>query len=114
MRCLEGRTDDVLYTTDGRAVGRLDPVFKADLPFRETQIIQEARRRVRVRYVPAPGFSDAAIAQLAERLRDRLGRVEVVWEHVDRIPRGANGKFRAVMCMLPNEDRRSVVEQPRC
>ncbi len=34
------RLDDVVVTPDGRRVGRLDAVFKADLPIREAQILQ--------------------------------------------------------------------------
>ena len=35
LATVEGRVDDVLLTPDGRRIGRLDPVFKADLPVRE-------------------------------------------------------------------------------
>ena len=42
LSSIDGRRDDVLYTLDGRSVGRLDPVFKGRLPIREAQIIQEA------------------------------------------------------------------------
>ena len=97
LQSIEGRADDVLFTIDGRPIGRLDPIFKAELPVHEAQIIQEARNRVRVRYVPAPGFSAAAMASMVERLRDRLGPVEIVGEAVDAIPRTASGKFRAVV-----------------
>ena len=41
LPALEGRVDDVLVLADGRRVGRLDPVFKGDLPLREAQIVQE-------------------------------------------------------------------------
>jgi phenylacetate-CoA ligase len=94
---IEGRTDDVLYTLDGRAIGRLDHVFKADLPVREAQIVQEALDRVRVRYVPAPNFTPNAGRSIAERLQARMGPVTVILEKVEHVPREANGKFRAVI-----------------
>ncbi len=94
---VEGRSDDVLYTRDGRAVGRLDPVFKADLPIREAQVVQESLRRVRIIYVPTPEFTPGAGRTLTKRFRERMGAVEVVLEPTDRIPRGPNGKFRAVV-----------------
>lgn len=105
---VEGRCDDVLYTADGRAVGRLDPVFKAGAALREAQIVQEALDRVRVRYVPGEGFAASDADVLVERLRDRLGDVEVVLEAVPAIPRTANGKFRAVVCRLGDAERRRV------
>jgi phenylacetate-CoA ligase len=102
---IEGRADDVLYTPDGRQIGRLDPVFKAQLPIYEAQVDQEALDRIRVRYVPAPGFSAADGASIVERLRERMGPVEVVLEAVDEVPRTRNGKFRAVICSLPAEQK---------
>jgi phenylacetate-CoA ligase len=94
---IEGRKDDVLLTKDGRRIGRLDPVFKADLPIREAQIVQERLDRVLVRYVPAPGCSTNDLSLLVERLRERLGEMEIVLKEVQKIPRMANGKFRAVV-----------------
>lgn len=97
LSSIEGRSDDVLLTRDGRRIGRLDPVFKADLPVREAQIVQETLEHVTVRYVPAPGCTSQALDGLAARLRERLGDVDVTFEAVDKIPRTANGKFRAVI-----------------
>jgi phenylacetate-CoA ligase len=105
LASIEGRSDDLLYTADGRCIGRLDPVFKADLPVREAQIVQESLDRVRVRYVPAGEFTAEAARSIRERLRERMGEVEVVLEPIGEIPRGANGKFRAVVCSLPEEQR---------
>jgi phenylacetate-CoA ligase len=94
---IEGRQDDVLLTRDGRRIGRLDPVFKADLAIREAQIIQESPARVIVRYIPAPGCSKTALQMLVGRLQERLGDMEIVLEEVEKIPRSSNGKFRAVI-----------------
>lgn len=98
---VEGRSDDVLYTIDGRRIGRLDPVFKTHLPVIEAQIIQESLRRVRVRYVPTDDFTSEAGESMITRLRERMGSVEVVLEVVNQIPREPNGKFRAVICNVP-------------
>ncbi len=105
---VEGRTDDVVYTRDGRRVGRLDPVFKRRLPVSEAQIVQERLDRVRVRYVADASFTDADARDIRTRLRDRLGDVEVVLEAVPELRRGANGKLRAVVCALSDEERRRV------
>jgi len=94
---IEGRVDDVLYTSDGRPVGRLDPVFKARLAIREAQVIQEQIGVVRVRYVPADGFGEADARAIITGLRARMGTVEVVLEEVSAIPRTQGGKFRAVV-----------------
>lgn len=105
LTSVEGRSDDVLYTPDGRRVGRLDPIFKERLPVVEAQIIQEALDWIRVLYVPAPGFTQATARSIAERLRERMGSVQVTLEKVEQIPREHNGKFRAVICNIEKEHK---------
>lgn len=105
---VEGRIDDTLYTSDGRAVGRMDPVFKSRLPIVEAQIIQRSLDYVLVRLVPAKGYSTSDADAIVERIRDRLGDVTVEIEEVDAIPRTANGKLRAVVCALDEADRSRV------
>lgn len=102
---LEGRADDTLFTRDGRAVGRMDPVFKSRAPVREAQIIQEALDRIRLRLVPADGYTSADGAAIAGRIRDRLGDVTVTIDEVAQIPRTSNGKLRAVICSLSESER---------
>jgi hypothetical protein len=58
-----------------------------------------------VRLVPAPEFDAQAAASLCERIRERLGPVDVIVEPCESIPRLGNGKFRAVICALPPEER---------
>jgi phenylacetate-CoA ligase len=101
LHSLEGRADDVLFTSDGRRVGRLDTVFKADFPIREAQIVQDRLDAVRVRLVPADGYDEAAAEAIRRAMRDRLGDVEVAIETVSAIERTQRGKFRAVICSLP-------------
>jgi phenylacetate-CoA ligase len=100
LESIDGRSDDVLITADGREVGRLDPIFKNKLPIIEAQIIQESLTTIRIRYVPAPDFTDNSLRTLTEAVRERLGDVEVVYERHPEIPRTSRGKFRAVICNL--------------
>ncbi|MGQ0541512.1 MAG: phenylacetate--CoA ligase family protein [Blastocatellia bacterium] len=102
---IDGRTDDVLFTKDGRRVGRLDPVFKGDLPVREAQIIQKSLSRIVIKYTAEAVLNQASSNDLSDRLRDRLGDVEIVLERVAEIPRTDRGKFRAVICELSAEER---------
>ncbi len=111
LAVVEGRVDDSLYTRDGRRVGRLDPVFKKQLPVREAQIVQEALDRLRVRYVPAPGYTPDAGRSIVKRLQARMGEVEVILEELDEVPRTSNGKFQAVICNLSAEERGQLEKQ---
>ncbi len=97
---VEGRLDDVVVTPDGRRVGRLHPIFKADLPIREAQVVQDRIDRIRVRIVPAGSFSERNARVLERRFRERLGEMDYRFELVDSIPRGPNGKFRAVVSRI--------------
>lgn len=108
IESVDGRTDDLLYTVDGRRIGRLDPIFKGDLPILETQIIQEALDRVRVCYVPAAGYSNYHERLIIERVRSRIGPVSVIMEPLAEVPRGPNGKFRAVICNLSKKEKESL------
>ena len=44
IESVDGRVDDLLYTMDGRRIGRLDPIFKGDLPIHEAQISTRSAR----------------------------------------------------------------------
>ncbi len=107
LASVEGRVDDVLITRDGRRIGRLDPIFKSRLPIREAQIVQVRLDEIRVTYVPAEGFDERTARELVELLRQRMGDVQVKLEPVARVPRGPNGKFRAVVCKLSPEERKT-------
>jgi phenylacetate-CoA ligase len=93
---MEGRTRDLLIDRDGRWIYSLDPVFY-NIPIRESQIVQEAIDRLRVRYVPAPDFTTRHGRDIVDRLRARMGRVEVILEEVEQVPRLPNGKFQSVV-----------------
>jgi phenylacetate-CoA ligase len=108
---IDGRTTDLLITRDGRRVFWLNPVFYG-LPVRNSQIVQETLDRLMVRVVPGPGFAADSRRAIADRLRQRLGEVEVVLETVDQIPRTPSGKVRAVVCNLPVELRESLLRAP--
>lgn len=105
---VEGRTNDLLLTKDGRSVYWLNPVFYG-LPIREGQIIQESLTHVRVRFVPASNFTAKAGQTIVERMKMRMGEVEVLLEEVEQVPKGANGKFRAVICNLTPEQKRAAL-----
>ncbi len=111
LEAIEGRTTDVLLTRDGRQVFWLNPVWYG-MPVREAQIVQETIDRLRVRYAPAPGFAAATARTVVERLRQRLGEVEVVFEEVLEVPRAANGKLRAVVCNVPLAEREAALVRP--
>lgn len=96
---IEGRSNDMLKTRDGRSVYWVNPVFYG-LDLIEAQIVQESLDLVRILYVPSTGLSAHAESIMRERLISRMGEIEVVFERVESIPRSAGGKFRPVVCNI--------------
>lgn len=109
---VEGRTNDLLVTRDGRQVFWLNPVFYG-LPVSHSQIVQEQLDFVRVRVVTDSGFSVDTARTIIHRLQERLGDVRVTIDRVDEIPRTANGKVRAVVCALAPADRAAALAGAR-
>jgi len=88
----------VLVAADGRRLGRLCHVFDDEARIAEAQIIQRAPGVFCIRVVPARGFTRRDADHLSQRLRDRVGRdAKIDTLVVDEIPRGANGKFQAII-----------------
>ena len=92
---IDGRIDDVIITSDGRKIGRLDPVFKVDIPISKAQIIQEKLDTIRIKFVPGPEYDHDQL--LSQRLSEHLGNMNFIFERVKTIPSGPNGKFKAVI-----------------
>lgn len=95
---ITGRTDDLIISPDGNFVGRLDPVFKAEFNISEAQIIQESLTQFTINLVPLESYSDIEGIEIVERLKDRVSKNIIVnINEVISIPRGPNGKFKAVI-----------------
>ena len=108
MGPIEGRTDDVLITPDGRQGARMGAVFHG-LPVRQSQIAQERVDLLRVSVAAAPGFDESHERTIIERIRERLGEIEVVVERTPEIARTANGKLRAIVSHLTAAERAAVL-----
>lgn len=103
LKSIEGRSDHVLITKDGRKIGRLDPIFKGVEGVREAQIIQRDYDVFIIKIMPARDFSEKDKAVLIENLAQRVGPANIQILTVDTIERTASGKFRAIICQLPDK-----------
>lgn len=98
---ITGRTDDLVRASDGTFVGRLDPVFKAEFNISEAQIIQETLTDFSVNIVPLEAYTSSEGDEIIERLKERVGNDCIVQVNIlESIPKGANGKFKAVISHL--------------
>jgi phenylacetate-CoA ligase len=92
-----GRIDDYISTPDGRKIGRLDHIFKGAQGIREAQIVQESKAScvIKIAVNQPERFDEITIVN---NLRNRVGNeIEVRVDYVDSIPKGKNGKFKAVV-----------------
>lgn len=105
---IDGRSDDLVYTIDGRHCSHLHLVLGGNLPIYEAQIIQEKLNRVKVLYIPDEGFKAGVLETLTAKIRSRMGAVTVVYEKVAQIPRSSRGKFKAVVCNLSDAEKAKV------
>jgi len=107
---IEGRTNDVLVTQDGRQAARVGAVFTG-LPVRHSQIVQEALDLLIVLVAPAPEFGESHEQLIVERLQQRMGAVRVQIERVSEVPRTSNGKLRAVVSRLSPAERAAALDR---
>ena len=101
IRSIEGRQEDYLYSSQRGLVGRMDPALKGLTGILECQFVQQELDRVEVLCVPDATFDPSCRELLERNLRSRLGsEMQIDFKLVAQIPRGPNGKFRAVVSNL--------------
>ena len=101
MKAVAGRLDDVIVTPDGRAIGRLSPVFKAAREIVESQIVQTALDHVEIQAVPIQGCGPDPARPIVNALRARLPEsMSISIRLVPAIERSRNGKLRTVVSKI--------------
>jgi phenylacetate-CoA ligase len=107
LESIQGRYEDMCFTSDGRAMLRFDTVFKGLKAVKEAQVVQEAIDRFTILVVPTVEFGEHDIRLIQEKMLAHVGGVQVDVQQVDAIPRTKSGKFKAVVSHLtPDEKER--------
>ena len=98
---LQGRVEDIALAPDGQPIVRLRSIFLELQGVLEGQIVQEELCRFVFNVVPGPGYSHTSLQQKIQAVfKNRFGlgpNVCVEVRELSSIPRGPNGKFRAVI-----------------
>jgi phenylacetate-CoA ligase len=107
---VEGRSDEVLFTPDGRQIGQgfLQNLFHTVQHIREAQLVQESLETVRIRVVPNQGYGEADRDLIVKRFSDRVFGIVPVVEEVSEIPRTANGKLKYVVSQISPAELASI------
>ena len=98
-----GRLDDTITTKDGRRLALLDIVFGSHLHIKEAQIVQETLDLIRVRVVPANGWSEVDSREIKAAMLERMGETEIRVEVVDEIERTFAGKLRVMVSKINSQ-----------
>jgi phenylacetate-CoA ligase len=97
---IEGRSDDVLYSPEGRPLGRFSPIWKVVDGIFETQVIQRSFDSLDINIVVDPEFREDPDREilLEKEIRKRTGSaMSIRFNYLDSIPKNANGKFKTVV-----------------
>ena len=108
LEAIEGRFEDICFTPDGREMLRFDTVFKGVDTIKEAQVVQERLDLFKVYVVPGQNFGSSEIELIQKNMKLHVGEVQTIVEPVPEIPRSSSGKFRAVICNIPPDQRPAV------
>jgi phenylacetate-CoA ligase len=108
IEAIEGRFEDICYTSDGREMLRFDTVFKGVNRLRESQVVQEKLDEFTIYIVVSEGFDPCDIERIRSNMKSHVGNVQIKIKPIESIPRNGSGKFRAVICNLSVEEKRRL------
>jgi phenylacetate-CoA ligase len=102
MESIQGRDTDVVVTPSGnRLIVHFFTGILNHFPEVESfQVTQESPEAIRVRVVPADGFSSETAGRIVAALRAKGADLEIEVEPVAEIPAAPSGKRRFVMSRL--------------
>lgn len=98
IRELDGREDDIILSENLTPIGRLDPIFKAELNITSAQIIQRSDLSIDVFIIASDKFTSDNSSTIKYEMEKRIGtNIKVRINEVDQLIRSKSGKFRPVI-----------------
>jgi phenylacetate-CoA ligase len=95
-----GRFDDIVTLRDGRQLSSFNRFFANVSGIGEVQVIQLDFEVFQLKIVSDGNFNETSKSEILEAFKVKLGNVQVDIELVPEIPRGPNGKFKAVISKI--------------
>jgi len=92
-----GRLEDIVIGQDGREMVRFHGVFINLASVIEAQLVQQEVDDFIINVVPSDKLLEQDKLTIIKRLESQLGSVRVTFNEMSSIPKGANGKFKAVI-----------------
>lgn len=97
VKSIVGRIDDIITLKDGKQLSSFNRFFADINGISEVQVIQKDYDYFKLNIVPTKSFDTNTRKSLFSVFKDRIGEVQLDIELLDSIPRGSNGKFKAVV-----------------
>jgi phenylacetate-CoA ligase len=96
-----GRIEDVIIRRDGRELRRFNRILIDIDCVLEGQVIQHTLDDFEIKLVTSSPLSEKDLQTIKQRMEAQLGKINLSVHNVDSIPRGPNGKFKAVISKIP-------------
>lgn len=97
VKDIVGRHEDVVIGKDGREMVRFHGIFIEMPKILQAQLIQEDIDNITLNIVGSSALNDTEKDLLMNRIFSQLGKVNIIINELTEIPKGPNGKFRAVI-----------------
>ncbi len=92
-----GRLEDTVIGSDGREMVRFHGIFINIPNLIESQVIQKEISKFEINIVSNGKLKPEDENLIKKRMKSQLGEVEVKINYLENIPKGANGKYKAVI-----------------
>ena len=92
-----GRIEDTVLGPDGREMVRFHSIFTGIPVLIEAQVVQHTRTDFEVKVVATNPLNEGEKKRIQDRMEQQLGPIRLEISEQDSIPRGPNGKFKAVI-----------------
>lgn len=97
---IEGRVEDVIIGVEGQKMVRFHGLFIDIEGLKFAQVVQESLNRIYINLVVEDNFDKENEGLIQKRLKSQLGEIELKFNYLDKIARGENGKYKAVVSKL--------------
>ncbi|NUQ26533.1 MAG: phenylacetate--CoA ligase family protein [Saprospiraceae bacterium] len=94
---ITGRLEDTVIGKDGREMVRFHGIFVGLPHVVEGQIVQNTLDDFTINIVAMGNLSNHEKEVIEQRMKSQLGEIHINFNLLNEIPRGANGKFKAVV-----------------
>ena len=99
---IKGRVEDVIIGTDGQKMVRFHGIFIDVENLKAAQVIQNTLNTIQINLIVESGFEKENELIISKRLKSQLGEITISFKYLDEIPKGKNGKFKAVISKIKN------------